>query len=388
LKNDYNLNLPRYIDSTEPEDVQDIDAHLRGGIPNRDLDALKNYWKVLPGVRATLFKKADRAGYSQLKLAIAEVRPAILGHSEFSGFNETVTKLFVKWRKAAVPHLKGLAKDGRPKALIETLAEELLATFKAAPLLDAYDVYQHVMDYWAQSMQDDCYLIAEDGWHEAAQPRLIGEERGKRTKAKPDFVLGRKKYQAELVPPRLIISRWFADQQAALEKLETDLAALQQQLDEMAEEHGGEEGLLADAVNDKGKLTKAGVTARFKEIKGDIEAADEIKALKDYLVLVEQEASATDKLGKAQDAVTEKVAACYAKLTVDEIKTLVVDDKWLGALAAAVQRELDRVSQTLTGRIRQLAERYATPMPQLTDEVTALATRVEGHLKKMGAVWK
>jgi len=159
-------------------------------------------------------------------------------------------------------------------------------------------------------------------------------------------------------------------------------------LEEMAEEHGGEEGLLADAGNDKGKLTKASVTARLREIKGDPESADEIKALKEYLALVEKEGATADKLAKAQDALTEKVAARYPKLTEDEVKMLVVDDKWLGALAAAVQGELDRFSQTLTGSIRQLAERYATPLQQLTDEVAALAARVDGHLKKMGAVWK
>jgi type I restriction enzyme M protein len=103
---------------------------------------------------------------------------------------------------------------------------------------------------------------------------------------------------------------------------------------------------------------------------------------------VEQEAATATKLAAAQDALTEKVAARYPKLTEDEIKTLVVEDKWLGTLVAAVQGELDRVSQTLTGRIRQLAERYATSLPQLTDEVAALAARVDGHLKKMGAVWK
>jgi type I restriction enzyme M protein len=387
-KNDYNLNLPRYIDSTEPEDLQDIDAHLRGGIPDRDIDALENYWNVIPGVRATLFKKADRAGYSQLKLPITEVKPAILGHAEFAAFNEAVRKLFAKWKRTAVPQLKGFAKDGHPKALIEAIAEDLLATFKSAPLLDGYDVYQHLMDYWAATMQDDCYLVAADGWREAAQPRLIVDDKNKKTKTRPDFVFGKKKYQAELIPPALIIRRWFAEEQAAIEKLEADVAALRQQMEEMAEEHGGEEGLLADAVNDKGKLTKASAGARLKEIKGDAEAADELKALKEYLGLVEQEAATADKLAKAQDALTEKVAARYPKLTEDEIKSLVVDDKWLGTLAAAVQGELDRVSQTLTGRIRQLAERYATPLPQLTDEVAVLAARVDGHLKKMGAVWK
>jgi type I restriction enzyme M protein len=277
-KNDYNLNLPRYIDSTEPEDLQDIDAHLRGGIPNRDIDALESYWEILPAVRGALFKKADRSGYSALHVPQSELKPTILSHPEFTAFNDSITKLFGKWKKANTVHLKGFAQDGQPKALIETIAEDLLKEFRRAPLLDAYDVYQHLMDYWAATMQDDCYLIAADGWRDAAQPRLIVEDKNKKTKARPDFTLGKKKYQAELIPPALIIRRWFADEQAALEKLESDCAALQQQMEEMAEEHGGEEGLLAAAVNDKGKLTKASVTARLKEIKGAAAAADELKA--------------------------------------------------------------------------------------------------------------
>jgi type I restriction enzyme M protein len=384
-KNDYNLNLPRYIDSAEPEDLQDIDGHLRGGIPERDIDALDRYWKVIPSVRAELFKKADRPGYRQLKLPIGAIKPAIFGHAEFTAFIDGVTKLFGKWRKASTPLLKGFAQGGHPKALIETVAEDLLATFRAAPLLDAYDIYQHLMDYWAETMQDDCYLIADGDWHDAAQPRLLVEDK---KKVKPDFVLGKKKYQVELIPPALIIRRWFADEQAGIEKLEADIAAFQQQMEEMVEDHGGEEGLLADAKNDKDKLTKASVTSRLKEIKSEADAAGERKALHDYLALIEQEAATATKLSDAQEKLTVQVAAKYPQLTEDEVKTLVVDDKWLATLAAAVQGELDRVSQTLTGRIRQLAERYAAPLPQLSDEVAALAGRVDGHLKKMGAVWK
>src|SRR5687768_13782441 len=145
-KNDYNLNLPKYIDSTEPQDLQDIDGHLCGGIPERDLDALGNYWKIMPGLRAALFGKFNRPGYSALKLPIAEVKPAIFGHPEFTAFTTTARKLFTKWQTAAVRQLKGFAKNGHAKPLIETIAEDLLATFKTAPLLDAYDVYQHLMD--------------------------------------------------------------------------------------------------------------------------------------------------------------------------------------------------------------------------------------------------
>ncbi len=381
-KNDFNLNLPRYIDSTEPEDIQDIDGHLRGGIPERDIGALARYWQVMPKLRAILFKKSTHPGYCEL--TSADVKPAIFGHPEFTAFKTGVDKLFAKWKAANTPRLKGFGIDGHPKTLIETLSEELLAAFAQAPLLDHYDIYQHLMDYWAETMQDDCYLITADGWMEATKPRLVVEDKNKKTKEKPDFTIGKKKYKTELIPAALVIARTFAKEQATIEKLETDIAALQQQMEELAEEHGGEGGLLEDAKNDKDKLTKASVAARLKDIKGDADAADERKLLADYLALSEDEATANTTLKAAQESLMEKVFQQYAKLTEDDIKTLVVDDKWLASIKAAVQGELDRVSQTLTGRIRQLSERYAAPLPQLATELETLSARVSGHLKKMG----
>jgi type I restriction enzyme M protein len=398
-KNDFNLNLPRYIDSTEPEDIQDIDAHLRGGIPNRDIDAFERYWQVIPGVRATLFKKADRPGYSQLKVAVADIKAAIFGHAEFTAFNESATRVFARWKAANRARLRGLPVGGKPKELIEALGEGLLGVFAdgsgrsdgSRGLVDPYDVYQHLMDYWAETMQDDVYMIVSDGWRDAAKPRLVIEDKDKKTKEKPDFTVGKLKYKAELISTTLVITRYFAAEQAAIEKLEAEVAAIEQALEEMAEEHGGEEGLLAEAKNDKDKLTRASVAARLKAIKADpggSDGTDECAALEQYLGLLEKEAATSAKVKDAQDALMAKVAGQYGKLTEDEIKALVVDDKWLAALAAAVQGELDRVSQTLTGRIRQLAERYATPLPRLTGEVATLAARVDEHLKKMGAVWK
>jgi type I restriction enzyme M protein len=387
-RNDYNLNLPRYIDSTEPEDLQDIDGHLRGGIPERDIDALQSYWDVIPGVRAAIFKDFDRPGYYQLTVPVTEVKSAIFSHNEFTTFNDSVNELFAKWKKKNSPLLKGFSKGGRPKVLIETIAEDLLTAFRGAPLLDEYDIYQHLMDYWSETMQDDCYLIAGDGWREAAQPRLIVEDKSKKNKTKPDFVVGKKKYQTELIPPALIIRRWFADEQCAMDHLESDIAAIQQEMEVAAEEHGGEEGLLADAKNDKDKLTKASVMARLKEITDETDADEERNKLYDYLALIKREAETSETLWEAQGELIEKVAAKYAALTEDEVKMVVVDDKWLATIAAAVQGELDRVSQTLTGRIRQLAERYAVTLPQLIDGVAALGARVDGHLRKMGAVWK
>ena len=244
------------------------------------------------------------------------------------------------------------------------------------------------MDYWAETMQDDCYLITADGWVEAAKPRLVVDDKTKKVKERPDFTVGKKKYIAELIPSALVIARYFPKEQAAIEKLETEIAALQQQLEELDEEHSGEDGLLEDAKNDKDKLTKASVAARLNEIKGDKDAADERKVLTKYLALSEAEGTANAALKAAQESLMEKVFRRYAKLTENEIKTLVVDDKWLAAVSQSVQGELDRVSRTITSRVRQLAERYATPLPQLTIEIATLANCVDEHLKKMGAIWK
>jgi type I restriction enzyme M protein len=386
-RNDFNLNIPRYIDSTEPEDLQDIDGHLRGGIPDRDLDALSDYWQVFPSVRQLLFESAGRPGYNRLKLPVADLKATIFGHPEFTAFNTSITALFVKWKQAHTPPLKGIAIGDKPKALIETLSEELLETFRKARLLDAYDVYQHLMDYWTETMQDDVYMLISDGWREAAKPRLIIEDKDKKTKENPDFTVGKQKFKADLIPAPVLIARFFAKEQAAIEKLEAEAAAIVQSLEEMAEEHGNEEGLLVEAKNEKDKLTKASVTARLKEINGDAEFVDEQKVLENYLALLEKEAEADSRVKAAQKELEVKVAAKYGELTEDEIKTLVVDDKWLATLATAVQSELDLVSQTLTGRIRQLAERYTTRLPQLITEVETLAARVNEHLKKMGAVW-
>ncbi|MFP2898592.1 N-6 DNA methylase [Corallococcus sp. 4LFB] len=386
-KNDYNLNLPRYIDSSEPEDLQDIDAHLQGGIPDRDLDALDRYWKVFPGVREALFQKAGRPGYSDLKVAVADIKPTIFGHAEFTAWSAQTQKLFARWRGEAAQRLRFIAKGEKPKVLIEELSEGLLATFQEAKLLDSYDVYQHLLDYWAETMQDDVYLIASDGWKEAAKLRPLSDDKDKKSKDKPDFEIGRQRLKAELIPVSLLTARYFAEEQAAIEKLESEAAAVIQAMEELAEEHGGEDGLLAEAKNDKDKLTKVSASARLRDIQNDDDAADERKILAGYLALVEKEAAISGQARAEQVALAEKAVSKYGKLTKDEIKILVIDDKWLALLAASVQDEIDRMSHMLARRVRELSERYVTPLPTLAKEVEDFSARVDVHLKKMGAAW-
>ncbi len=389
-KNNFNLNLPRYIDSTEPEDLHDIDAHLRGGIPERDLDTLDAYWQVFPSVRSFLFESAGRPGYARLKPALTEVKPAILEHDEFSAFQKNIAKIFADWRSAHVPLLTGFGKNGHPKELIEAIAEALLAAFRQTPMLDVYAVYQHLMDYWAESMQDDCYLIAADGWVKGAQPREIVRVKGKNNKLvwpEPhDYLKRKRRYKSDLVPASILVARYFIAESDALDVLNQQLAALEQQLDEMRENNGGEDGLLAEVIEaDKKKITAKTVKARLKEIGADPLYVDERVALETYADMLKQQSSLKTKRSAAQKELDQKIDAKYLELTEAEVKTLVVDDKWMAQLSAAVQSEIDGVSLTLADRIRQLALRYVVPLPELGWRVEEISAKVAGHLKKMGA---
>jgi len=381
-KNDFNLNIPRYIDSTEPEDLQDIEAHLRGGIPNRDIDDLARYWQIFPTLRDELFKEGPRLGYSELRVAADEIKPAIFVHPEFVAYTQAVNAIFETWQEDHRARLKGLTVGSHPKPLIAALAEDLLHAFDPVRLIDKYDVYQHLMTYWTDTMQDDVYMIVADGWQGANKLRLLDAK----SKEQADLTIGKLKYKADLIPPPLIIALYFAVEQQGIEALEAAKDAIVQQMGEMAEEHGGEDGLLEEVKNDKGKITKTNVKARLKEIKDDPDFADELAVLNAYLALMDQESEVGKQIKKAQKALDAQVAEKYNALTEDETKTLVVDDKWLAALAAAVQTELDRISQALTGRIKELVERYAAPLPRIAEEVEALSARVDAHLERMGFV--
>ena len=385
--NDYNLNIPRYIDSSEPEDLHDLDAHLNGGIPNCDLDALDSYWTVFPALRQALFEGNGRAGYSKARVETRQMKATILGHDEFKSYGKRVTDIFDAWCTTHEPLLKGLEINVAPRRVIHTLSEGLLARFADLPLLDPYDVYQRLMDYWDETMQDDVYLIAADGWIEAIKPRGIIEDKGKKIKETPDLTIKRKKYKMDLVPPALIVTRYFADEQAEVEKLQAAREAVTRKLEEFVEAHTGEGGLLEDAANDKGKVTKGNVTQRLKAIKNEPGSDDERDALKHCRTLIETETEAAKAVKEAQSALDQKVLARYAMLTEAQIKTLVVEDKWFASIRVSIEGEVQRLTQQLAGRVKELEKRYTRTAAELEREVEEYSEKVDWHLKKMGMVW-
>jgi type I restriction enzyme M protein len=385
--NDYNLNLPRYIDSSEPEDLHDLDAHLNGGIPNRDIEALDAYWRVFPSLRGALFKENGRPGYSDARVPSTEVKSTILSCPEFTTFSAQIKEVIDGWCETHAPMLKGLKINDLPRKVISVLSEDLLARFTNRPLVDRYDVYQRLMDYWRETMQDDVYLIAGDGWIEAAKPRGIVEDKERKIKETPDLVIGRKKYKMDLLPPMLIVARYFAEEQVAVDELHVAHASSSQELEGFVEEHSGEEGLLAEALNERGKVTKAGLKDRLKSIEHEEESDDERNVLERCLALMESESKAGQAVKDAQAKLDEGVFAKYLELTEAEIKILVVDDKWFASVGAASAFEVHRLTQRLAKRVKELEERYSEPLPSLERVVKGFSHKVEGHLRNMGLVW-
>lgn len=474
-KNEFNLNLPRYIDSRPLEDIQDIDGHLQGGIPEHDIDALGRYWSVCPDLRHSLFKP-NRDGYVDLTVEKSDVKTAIYDHPEFAAFTEGMRRHFTAWQDRITGELKNVETGFHPKELIHSVGEDILAHYQNRPLIDPYDVYQRLMDYWDETMQDDCYLIAADGWK--AEPyRVIEKDKKGNDKDKG--------WACDLVPKPLIVARYFAAEQAAIDDLTAQIEDDAAKLAELEEENGDDEGALSTVANRtdaliarqeaiialleqvdaesfgnyklavidqekyrgrlndiaadpriqnlasaKGKVTLAAVNARLREqidqnergiletyklaiseLKKAQDAArehlkkgsdavqkhflanpehedfNELGVLEEYLRLTDLISGLKKNLKEAENELDALAYAKYRTLTEGDVKQLVVDDKWLASLSVAINGEVGRVSQQLTGRVKELADRYETPLPKIIGRVAELETKVNGHLEQMGYSW-
>ena len=449
-KNDFNLNLPRYIDNRAAEDLQDIEAHLQGGIPQRDVDALEKYWVVCPNLRASLFRPL-RQNYVQLidngelimdngkcpdtesNAQLPDTKPnyqlstlnyQLQAHPDLTNFTKSLENHFAAWSTRQSAELKRLCQGFNPKTFIHGFSEDLLAHYTPtssssssknyqfstihSQLLDAYAVYQHLMDYWSEVLQDDTYLIAIDGWK--ADTYRITETNQKTGKTRD------KGWACDLVPKELIVARYFAAEQSAIESQQAELEALEAQRTELEEEHSGEDGAFAELD----KINRASIATRLKELKAerpgnanlhicttsgkaDAEISDselkvaeqqapynqqlnEPEALNAWLQFNKAETALKKAIKDAEVALDQLAYGKYPQLSEVEIQTIAVDDKWLATLQQRTHSELDRITQGLTTRVKELAERYDAPLASLTQRSANLESKVSKHLEKMGFV--
>lgn len=390
-KNEFNLNIPRYIDASAPEDIHDLSAHLQGGIPNVDIDALQPFWDVLTDLRPTLFGTGPRDGYSTALVAPGEVKRTISEHPQFQTFKTASMSRFEGWKDRQETVLENIAQADTPKTLIHEISEDLLNSFDGADLLDQYDIYQILMTYWEEVMQDDVYMLVQDGWSAASTIRQLVPYKDKsgnnKYREEADFETGsgktKKKFRSDITRPELVIAKFFASEKAALDAATQAKDEAIAALEAFIEDNSGEDSLIERAQGDNGKYTKAEVKRQIKE-GGD---ALEVAALKDLLKLQEAETVAKSVEKTLDEQLTQAVFAKIPTLTEVEVKTLTVSDKWLATIEARIGEEIERVTQTLANRVKTLEERYAQTLPELEDAVTGYSAKVEDHLRKMGLSW-
>ncbi|NML70610.1 type I restriction-modification system subunit M [Chryseobacterium sp. RP-3-3] len=384
-KNDYNLNIPRYIDSQEEGDIQDIEAHLFGGIPERDVKSLEKYWNIFPDLKNSLFE-VQRAGYYNLKVSNDEVKNTIFNHPQFLSYRNQLQKTFDNWIKDKKSYFEQLDKGIHPKKEIVDLGDSILKTFKKDALIDPYNMYQYLMLYWEEVMQDDFYTIAIDGWEAGIEweREIIKGKKGKDGKiAKDKAIDGLEGIIGRMITPELLIQEFFAKEWEAVIDFEEQIENAKAELEEIKEETEVENGIFSDLE----KVNLTSVKGLLKQRKSEKAPKEEIDVIENYINLNEAISSFT-KLIKIQKETIEKlVIEMYPKLSENQIKDLVINKKWIKHLESCLHEEKERMSQTLTGRIMELVERYKVTLPEAETTLKEYETRVKLHLQKMGWQW-
>lgn len=277
-KNDYNLNISRYIDSGIAEDLQSIEAHLKGGIPAYDVDGMERYWSVFGLLKNKLFSVL-RDGFYQLNVSKDEVRPLIHEDEEFSSYADKIDNAFMEWRSAVDKELRGINAYINAKDLIVRLAEQILIQFEGVELIDKYDVYQVLLAYWQEVMSDDVYLLIQDGYEAG---RELSYEYVVKTKTEGDETITIvtdkvKSWDGKLIPKTIIIDTYFAEEAKAIDAAEVIVADTQAQIDEILE--SAEDGsAIAELMDDKGKIAAKALKATIEEIREKTHS-EEIDAL-------------------------------------------------------------------------------------------------------------
>lgn len=446
-KNEYNLNISRYIDSSDSEDIQDIYAHIHGGIPIADIDALEHFWKVFPSLKDELFDVFSE-GYYKLNVEEDVIRQTIYSNEEFIAYGEKIDEAFSNWRNYADAKLKNLRTDISTKDLIVKLAQSILREFEDLSLINKYDVYQILLAYWNEELSDDVSMIISDeaGYGAARKTENIMKET-KKTDANGNPKLKVVGWEGKLIPKKLIISALFSEEKRAMDDLMEFVAEIDSRLMSLIEEsaensafseviEGGKvkskeirkkmneimshvhtpliDGLvklqnmlpmkkkeyveyinnniiLEVAYTDKRTVTKTSVAyalgiARSEAPVPDV-YADDYKELKAAFKLAKKSEESTKLIKEMDKELDEKARKRYLTLTDDEIIELLINKKWYDTIGVGINELYATISYQLSDRIIELSKRYKNPLPNIMKQTADCEIEVKKYLERMGFTW-
>ena len=392
-KNAYNLNIPRYIDSSENEDLQSIEAHLYGGIPQEDIDNIPQFWNLFPNLKKQMFGEYSK-GFYKLLINKDDIHKTICENAEFLKYNKKVNEEFEEWKKIANPILTNLKSTDSNKQVILKLSEEIISKFAKFELLDKYDVYQVLLAYWNEIMNDDVlliiydelgYALAKDTYEIKEEPKETKKKKKsskKEEKPKEPKVIG---WEGRLIPKQVVLDTFFINEQKEIQDEETILSQTESEFEEFVETNSDDEGYLRDYIKADGKMEQKKITSRISILKKEKKTNKE-----EYIILSKY--SEYDKAVKAQDkkitglkkSLDENCRKRYDIFSDDEIKDLLVNRKWYKAIQDGIQNLYITVANHLTKRISELCERYENTLPDLTAKLAEEEKAVAAHLEAMG----
>ena len=378
--NDYNLNLARYVDTTDPQDKQDIDGHIRGGIPNSDIDELSNYWNLFKSLKPELIQKSNRAGYSAISVNSKDISSLINKNAEIIKFKQDVHSRFEVWKKTASTRLLNIDSATRPKAFVNELGESLLNSFKDEPLIDAYAIYQGFMEYWDETLKDDVYMIVELGWSQSAKLEKVIPK----SKERIDVYVNKDKFHSETLPAIILIEKFFPVELESINTFSSELTAANEALESFFEDYGNDESILKDYFT-KSRISKKDLATALKV--ANLEK-DEKDLLKEYDDLITLEDAAKNALSEASDDMNIKLLSKYETLNESEIREILVNSKWIASVSSILAQELEIVISKLSERLSELSSRYLVPLPVIQAEREAYSEKVQSHLTNMGVKWE
>ncbi|MGN8397327.1 type I restriction-modification system subunit M [Helicobacter pylori] len=376
--NDYNLNIPRYIASKQ-ELEKDLFALINSPsyLPKNEIKAYAPYFQVFKELKNTLFKKSDKEGYYALKTECENIKELITQSLEYQTFHASVLSAFDRLELSTT--FNDLEPGFNPKTLIESVCSKVLKEFEKVGILDKYGVYQLFKDYYNEVLQDDWFLISFNGFISAKELRKLNPLKDKNKKAnyleEPDFVIQKTYYKSDLIPKNLIKQRFFEKETKELEALENALNEKEALLDEFIEEHSNEEGLF-DGLKINESVLK-------KELKNATDLEDK-ETLKTALEWLEAKNKALKMKNKAYEELELKAFHQYKNLEINEIKDLIIKDKWLNSLKNALENKIQKRINAFISALNGIISSYSNSLLELDKEVKESESKVLEHLKDLG----
>ena len=391
-KNDYNLNIPRYIQPIDTEVQHDIDAHLHGGLPAFDVDNMDVFWKACPTLNNSLFQLHGN-GYYSLKPQKADINNTIDNDASYKAQGLAFAQVLKGWRETIESKMLSIGQGVRPKDLITEWAESLLQRTQGhSGLVDAYDVYDILLNYWAETMQDDCYMIANDGWTypevKAVKRKETTDKKTKKTTVKESACMY-DEIVCDLLPVNILLAEYFTTETNEINDILVQVEGKQSEMDELVEQNQDVFNFNdndEEAENEDKTLSvkAADVKKAIKNAKNENTSEDDIKILKEWLALSDKKDKLNKLLKQKRSELTDAVVAKYAALTGDDIKMLVVDRKWLASIICSSEALMQSVTHRIATDVAALAERYETTLSDLAQNVSSYEDEVNGYLKEMG----